>query len=163
MTVVAYARVSTTDQNPRLQIDALMEEGYDKAFTEKASGADRDRPELAKAIAFLRHGDVLLFWKLDRLARSTIHLGQIAESVRAKGAHLKCLTQPIDTTTPTGRMMFNILACFAEFERDIIVERTNAGLAAARARGIIGGWKKGRKRKPKGKLKLAPRNQEATA
>jgi DNA invertase Pin-like site-specific DNA recombinase len=162
LTVVAYARVSTVDQNPQLQIDALMEEGYDKAFTDKASGADRDRPELAKALAYLRHGDVLVFWKLDRLARSTVHLGQIAEHVRSKGAHLKCLTQPIDTTTPTGRMMFNILACFAEFERDIIVERTMAGLAAAKKQGRIGGWKKGRKRGARKRV-LKPQVQEATA
>jgi DNA invertase Pin-like site-specific DNA recombinase len=148
LTVVAYARVSTIDQDPRLQIDALMEEGYDKAFTDKASGADRDRPELAKALAYLGHGDVLLFWKLDRLARSTVQLGEIAETVRSKGAHLKCLTQPIDTTAPTGKLMFNVLACMGEFERDIIVERTRAGLAAAKARGRVGGWKKGKKRGP---------------
>ena len=149
MSVVAYARVSTYDQDPALQINALMAEGYDVAFTDKASGADRDRPELEKAIAYLRHGDILLFWKLDRLARSVVHLGQIAEVVRSKGAHIKCLTQPIDTTTPAGRLMFNVLACFAEFERDIILERTMAGLAAARAAGRIGGWKKGRPRKKK--------------
>jgi DNA invertase Pin-like site-specific DNA recombinase len=147
MSVVAYARVSTADQNMQMQFDALIAAGYDKAFTDKASGTDRDRPQLAKAIDFLREGDVLLFWKLDRLARSTVHLGQIAEQVRAKRAHLKCLTQPIDTTTPTGKLMFHILACFAEFERDIIVERTLAGLAAARSRGRIGGYPKGRKRK----------------
>ena len=147
MTIVAYARVSTIDQNPELQFDALEKAGAEKIFTDEASGTDRERPELAKCLAFLRKGDVLVFWKLDRLARSTVHLGQIAEGLREKGVDLKCLTQPIDTTTPTGRMMFNILACFAEFERDIIVERTMAGLAAARARGRIGGWKKGRKRK----------------
>jgi DNA invertase Pin-like site-specific DNA recombinase len=143
MTIVAYARVSTADQNVQMQFDALIEAGYDKAFTDKASGTDRDRPQLAKAIDFLREGDVLLFWKLDRLARSTVHLGQIAEQVRVKRAHLKCLTQPIDTTTPTGKLMFHILACFAEFERDIIVERTLAGLASARAQGRIGGRPRG--------------------
>lgn len=139
MTIVAYARVSTIDQNPELQFDALEKAGCEKIFTDSASGTDRERPQLAKCLAYVRKGDVLLFWKLDRLARSTVHLGQIAETCRAKGVDLKCLTQPIDTTTPTGRMMFNILACFAEFERDIIVERTLAGLAAARARGRIGG------------------------
>ena len=162
--IIAYARVSTADQNPQLQIDALLAEGYDQAFTDKASGTDRERPQLARALAALRYGDVLLFWKLDRLARSTVHLGQIAETVRAKGAHLKCLTQPIDTTTPTGKLMFNVLACFAEFERDIIVERTMAGLVSARAQGRIGGWKKGRPRGPKmqnGKRVLVPREVRA--
>jgi DNA invertase Pin-like site-specific DNA recombinase len=96
-----------------------------------------------------------VFWKLDRLARSTVHLGQIAETCRTKGVDLKCITQPIDTTTVTGKLMFNILACFAEFERDIIVERTMAGLAAARARGRIGG-------RPK-KLKLVPPTPEEIA
>ena len=139
MTIVAYARVSTVDQDPQLQLDALKAAGCEKMFVEKASGADRDRPELARCLAFLRKGDVLLFWKLDRLARSTIHLGQIAEDCRARGVDLRCLTQPIDTTTSTGKLMFNVLASFAEFERDIISERTLAGLAAARAQGRIGG------------------------
>lgn len=139
MTIVAYARVSTVDQNPELQFDALKAAGATKMFVEKASGADRLRPELAACLAFVRRGDVLLFWKLDRLARSVIHLGQIAEDCRARGVDLRCLTQPIDTTTSTGKLMFNVLASFAEFERDIISERTLAGLAAARARGRIGG------------------------
>jgi len=147
MSVVAYARVSTIDQNPELQFDALKKAGAEKIFTDSASGTDRERPALAACLDFLRRGDVLLFWKLDRLARSTVHLGQIAETCRTRGVDLKCLTQPIDTTTPTGKLMFHILACFAEFERDIIVERTMAGLAAARARGRVGGYPKGRKRK----------------
>lgn len=143
MTVVAYARVSTIDQNPELQFDALKKAGCEKIFTDSASGTDRERPQLAACLDFLRRGDILLFWKLDRLARSTVHLGQIAEACKKKGVDLKCLTQPIDTTTPTGKLMFHILACFAEFERDIIVERTMAGLAAARARGRVGGRPKG--------------------
>jgi DNA invertase Pin-like site-specific DNA recombinase len=143
MTLVAYARTSTIDQNPELQFDALEKAGCEKLFTDKASGTDRDRPELAKCLAFLRKGDVLVFWKLDRLARSMVHLGEIAETCRQKDVGLKCLTQPIDTTTSTGRLMFGILAVFAEFERDVIVERTKAGLAAARARGRIGGRPKG--------------------
>jgi DNA invertase Pin-like site-specific DNA recombinase len=139
MTLVAYARVSTADQDPQLQLDALAAAGCDKMFVEKGSGADRDRPALAKCMAFLRKGDVLLFWKLDRLARSVVHLGQIAEDCEKRGVGLRCLTQPIDTTSSTGRLMFSILASFAEFERDIIRERTLAGLAAARAQGRIGG------------------------
>lgn len=139
MTVVAYARVSTVDQDPQLQLDALNAAGCERMFVEKGSGADRDRPELAACMAFLRKGDVLLFWKLDRLARSVVHLGQLAEDCERRGVGLRCLTQPIDTTTSTGRLMFSILASFAEFERDIIRERTMAGLAAARAQGRIGG------------------------
>ena len=149
MTVVAYARVSTIDQNPELQFDALKAAGAEKMFVDKASGTDRERPELAKCMAFVREGDVLIFYKLDRLARSVVHLGEIAETLRKKKVNMKCLTQPVDTTTSTGRMMFNILACFAEFEREIIVERTLAGLAAARARGRVGGYPKGRPRKQK--------------
>lgn len=143
MTIVAYARVSTIDQNPELQFDALKAAGAERLFTDSASGTDRERPELAKCMAFLRAGDVLLFWKLDRIARSVVHLGQIAETCKQRGVNMKCLTQPIDTTTSAGKLMFNVLACFAEFERDIIVERTMAGLAAARARGRIGGRPKG--------------------
>jgi DNA invertase Pin-like site-specific DNA recombinase len=148
MTVVAYARVSTIDQNPELQFDALKGYGCTKIFIDEASGTDRERPQLAACLNFLRRGDILVFWKLDRLARSTVHLGQIAEACRTKGVDLKCITQPIDTTTPTGKLMFHILACFAEFERDIIVERTLAGLAAARARGRIGGRPKKRRLVP---------------
>ena len=143
MTVVAYARVSTADQNPELQMDALKAAGANRMFVDTASGADRNRPELAKCLAFLRRGDVLMFYKLDRIARSVVHLGEISEICKARGVDLKCLTQPIDTTTSAGKLMFNMLACFAEFERDIIVERTLAGLAAARARGRIGGRPKG--------------------
>lgn len=143
MTIVAYARVSTLDQDPQLQFDALEAAGSEKMFVDRASGTDRNRPQLAKCMAFLRKGDVLLFWKLDRLARSVIHLGQIAEECHGRGVDLKCLTQPIDTTTSTGKLLFNILASFAEFERDIIVERTLAGIAAARARGRVGGRRLG--------------------
>jgi DNA invertase Pin-like site-specific DNA recombinase len=157
MTIVAYARVSTIDQNPELQFDALHAAGAEKMFVDKAKGNNRERPELAKCLAFLRHGDVLMFWKLDRIARSVVHLGQIAELCSQRGAQMKCLTQPIDTTTPTGKLMFNILSCFAEFERDIIVERTLAGLAAARARGRIGG----RPRGPTKRVLVPPKEIEA--
>lgn len=143
MKIVAYARVSTLDQDPDLQFDALKRAGADKIFIDHASGTVRDRPALIKCMAFLRKGDCLLFWKLDRLARSVIHLGQIAEFCNKGGIDMRCITQPIDTTTSTGKLLFNILASFAEFERDIIVERTLAGLAAARARGRIGGRPKG--------------------
>ena len=162
MTLVAYTRVSTADQNPELQFDAIKKAGAEKIFTEKASGRDRERPELAKCMAFLRKGDVLIFWKLDRLARSVIHLGQIAEACSQKGVDLRCLTQPIDTTTSTGKLMFNVLASFAEFERDIISERTLAGLAAARLRGRIGGrpkgWRKNKDAPHEETVPLVPQN-----
>jgi DNA invertase Pin-like site-specific DNA recombinase len=148
MTIVAYARVSTLDQDPQLQLDALNKAGCEKLFVEKASGGDRERPELKKCLAYLRKGDVLIFWKLDRLARSVIHLGQIAEDLAARHVQMRCLTQAIDTTTSSGKLMYSVLAAFAEFERDIIRERTLAGLAVARAAGRIGGRPKGWRKKP---------------
>jgi DNA invertase Pin-like site-specific DNA recombinase len=143
MPMIGYARVSRLDQNLELQERALREVGCRKIFVEKGSGADKDRPELRKCLQFLRKDDCLVFWKLDRLARSIMHLGEIAQDCRDRGIDLKCLTQPIDTTNSTGKLMFNVLASFAQFERDLIIERTNAGLAAARAAGRIGGRPKG--------------------
>lgn len=144
--LIGYGRVSTLDQTPQLQNDALERAGCRKVFVDFASGADRDRPELAKCLAYLRKGDTLVFWKMDRLARSVLHLGEIAEDLAARGVGLRSLTEPIDTTTATGKLMFHLLSSFAEFERNVIRERTLAGLAAARARGRIGG------RRPKVKL-----------
>ena len=142
-TLIGYARVSTDDQNPSLQIDALKVAGCDKIFVEKASGADRDRPVLAKALAFARQGDVFCVWKLDRAGRSVGHLIEIVEDLKARKVGFKSLNDAIDTTTAAGNLMFQIMASFAEFERNIIRERTMAGLAAARARGRIGGRPKG--------------------
>ena len=137
--LVGYARVSTRDQNPDLQLDALSEAGCGKIFTEQRSGARRDRPELAKALGYVRAGDVLVVWKLDRLARS---LRQLIETVgRLEEAEIgfRSLTEAIDTTPPGGRLVFHIFGSLSEFEREIVRERTIAGLDAARARGRTGG------------------------
>ncbi len=136
---VGYARVSTTDQDPALQIDALKKVGCKKIYQEKASGAQRDRPELGKAIEYLREGDVLVVWKLDRLARSLKQLIETVESLENEGIQFKSLTEGIDTTTANGKLVFHIMGALAEFERSLIRERTIAGLESARARGRKGG------------------------
>ena len=138
---VGYARVSTRDQSPALQLDALREVGCDRVFTEKASGAQRDRPELAAALDYIRGGDTLVVWKLDRLARSVRQLVETAEDLQQRGVGLKVLTQQIDTTTPGGRLVFHVFAAMAEFERELTLERTHAGLCAAKALGRRGGRK----------------------
>lgn len=139
--LVGYARVSTRDQNPALQLEALRNVGCDKVFTEKASGAQRDRPELQAALEYLRAGDVLVVWKLDRLARSVRQLVETAELLQAREIGLQVITQAIDTTTPSGRLTFHLLAAIAEFERELTLERTQAGLAQARSLGRRGGRK----------------------
>lgn len=139
--MIGYARVSMADQDPRMQIDALIAHGVpeDRIYQDRASGGKDSREGLILALKALHPGDVLVFWKLDRLTRSVRHLIEIAAIVEAKKAHLRCLTQPIDTTAPAGRLLFHILGAIAEFERAIGRERTIAGLAAARARGRFGG------------------------
>ena len=142
-TLIGYARVSTDDQSTDLQMDALKAAGCTKIFVEKGSGGDRSRPELAKALAFVRDGDVLVAWKLDRVARSVSHLIAVMDDLKARKVGFKSLQDSIDTTTATGSLMFHIFAAFAEFERNVIRERTMAGLAAARARGRVGGRRVG--------------------
>lgn len=137
--LVGYARVSTQDQNPALQRDALTDAGCERLFVEKASGAQRERPALAEALAFMRSGDTLVVWRLDRLARSIKQLIETVEALEGRGIGLRSLTEAIDTTTSGGKLIFHIFAALAEFERSIIRERTVAGLAAARARGRTGG------------------------
>ena len=137
--LIGYARVSTQDQNPDLQIDALKASGCERIFEEKASGAKRNRPELKTAIKYARTGDTLMVWKLDRLARSMKQLVETVEGLEEIGIDFRSLTEAIDTTTPGGKLVFHVFGALAEFERSIIKERTNAGLAAARARGRIGG------------------------
>lgn len=141
--LIGYARVSTQDQNPSLQTDALKTAGCDKIFIEKASGAQRDRPELKAALDFLRQGDTLVVWKLDRLARSLKQLIETIETLDQRGIGFKSLTESIDTTTSGGRLVFHIFGALAEFERTIIRERTRAGLESARSRGKRGGRPKG--------------------
>lgn len=137
--LVGYARVSTQDQDMSLQLDALHGEGCEKVFTEKASGAQRERPRLQEALAYMRKGDTLVVWKLDRLARSLKQLIETVEELGGRGIGLKSVTESIDTTTTGGRLVFHIFAALAEFERGVIRERTRAGLDAARARGRTGG------------------------
>ena len=137
--LVGYARVSTLDQNPELQIDALRGAGCKKIFTEKASGARGDRPQLRAALEYLRDGDTLVVWKLSRLARSLKQVIETAQGMEERGIGLKVLTQNIDTTTPEGRLFFHMTAAFDQFQRELIVENTRAGLVAANKRGRRGG------------------------
>jgi DNA invertase Pin-like site-specific DNA recombinase len=137
--LVGYARVSTQDQNPALQLDALKVAGCEKLFVEKASGAQRDRSELLAALDYLRAGDSLVVWKLDRLARSLKQLIETVELLESRRIGLRSLTEAIDTTTAGGKLVFHVFGALAEFERSIIRERTKAGLDAARARGKKGG------------------------
>lgn len=149
---VGYARVSTNNQNLELQIDALEKAGCEKIYRDIVSGARTERPGLNEMVNNLRSDDVLVIWKLDRLGRSLNHLIGLVNSLIEKKIGLQSLNDPIDTTTPQGRLSFNLFASLAEFERDLIRERTQAGLSAARARGRNGG-------RPKG----IPKKSEATA
>ena len=149
---IGYARVSTKDQNLDLQIDALKGVGCDKIYKEIISGTKSDRPVLSDLMTNLREGDVLIIWKLDRLGRSLKHLVEIISDLISRNIGIQSLNDPIDTTTSQGRLIFNIFSSLAEFERDLIKERTHAGLASARARGRVGG-------RPKG----LPKSAESTA
>jgi DNA invertase Pin-like site-specific DNA recombinase len=137
--LVGYARVSTQDQDAALQRVALEEAGCARVFQETASGAQRDRPELAAALSYMREGDTLVVWKLDRLARSVRQLIETVEGLEARGVGFRSLTENIDTTSPGGKLVFHLFAALAEFERGLIRERTMAGLANARAKGRTGG------------------------
>jgi DNA invertase Pin-like site-specific DNA recombinase len=152
---IGYARVSTKEQNLSLQLDALKKEGCERIYQEKISGAKADRPELQKMIEQLRSGDVIITWKLDRLGRSLRDLVNLVNEIQDKGAGLKALHDAIDTTTPHGKLFFHFSASLAEFERDIIRERTKAGLEAARARGRVGGRPKGLSKAAKDKAMIA--------
>ncbi|HBD9326082.1 TPA: recombinase family protein [Legionella pneumophila] len=134
---IGYARVSTVDQNLELQLAALKEAGCSRIFQEKISGAKKDRPELQRLLDQLRQGDVVVVWKLDRLARSTHHLLELVELIRAAEASFCSLSEPwADTTSHAGKMIMTVFAGIAEFERDLIRERTSAGRSAAKKRGI---------------------------
>jgi len=136
---IGYARVSTDDQKMDLQRDALTAAGCEKVFTDTASGAKAERPGLADALAFARKGDSLVVWRLDRLGRSLPELVKIVGELEAAGVGFESTTERIETSTAAGRLVFHVFAALAEFERRLIVERTMAGLAAARARGRKGG------------------------
>jgi DNA invertase Pin-like site-specific DNA recombinase len=137
--LIGYTRVSTVDQNLALQRDALTEAGCAKIFTEQMSGAAADRPALHDALEFARSGDTLIVWKLDRLARSMKQLIVTIEELRLRGIGFRSLTEALDTTTAQGRLVFHMFGALAEFERSLIRERTQAGLAAARRLGRTGG------------------------
>lgn len=139
--IIGYARVSTQDQNPDFQIDALEKAGCEQIFQEKFTGRLRERPELSQCLRMLRKGDVLVVWKLDRLARSLKDLVEIVQDLHDREIGFKSLTESIDTTSSGGRLVFHIFGALAEFEHDLIRERTKAGLQAARARGRKGGRK----------------------
>ena len=140
MTLIGYTRVSTNDQDVALQLDALHEAGVTRVFEDRGvSGAKSERPGLNEALAYLREGDTLIVWKLDRLGRSMTHLLSTVADLEAKGIGFRSLTEDIDTTTPTGRLVFHIFGALGQFERDLIRERTSAGLKAAAARGRKGG------------------------
>ena len=134
---IGYARVSTLDQNLDLQLQALKKAGCQKVFREKVSGASRQRPEFQQMLNQLREGDTVIVWRLDRLARSTRHLLETMETIREAGARFQSLSEPwADTTTHAGKMIMTVFAGIAEFERDLILERTQAGRIAAKTKGV---------------------------
>jgi DNA invertase Pin-like site-specific DNA recombinase len=137
--LIGYARVSTHDQTLALQQDALHKAGCSKLFTDTASGAKAERKGLDQALNYVRKGDTLVVWRLDRLGRSLPHLITTMTDLEVRGIGFKSLTENIDTTTSGGKLIFHIFGALAEFERNLIRERTNAGLTAARERGRIGG------------------------
>lgn len=139
MSLIGYARVSTTEQNLDLQKDALKAAGCSRIFTDQLSGSKADRPGLKQAMDYLREGDTLVVWRLDRLGRSLQHLIDTVKVLQERQIDLIVLQEKIDTTSAGGRLFFHIFGALAEFERDLIRERTQAGLLAARARGRTGG------------------------
>lgn len=140
---VGYARVSTADQQLDLQINALNEAGCERIFTDKESGGSSQRLGLQEALQFLREGDVLVVWRLDRLGRSLTHLIEIMNTLGARHIGIQSLTEALDTTTASGRLVFQLFGMLAEFERHLIRERTRAGLQAARAQGKLTGRPRG--------------------
>ena len=133
--LIGYARVSTTDQDPQLQIDALKQAGVERLYTDHASGAATSRPQLDQMMETLRRGDTVMVWRLDRLGRSMKHLINLVADLEQRDVGLRSLNEDLDTTTANGRLIFHVMAALAEFERGLLSERTQAGLQAARARG----------------------------
>ncbi len=151
MAKIGYARVSTREQKLDLQLDALKQHGVERIFSEKLSGTKSDRPELLEMMKYVRSGDTVVVWKLDRIGRSMRDLINIVGEFEQRGIHFVSLKENIDTSSATGKLIFNIFASLAEFERDIISERTRAGIEAARTRG----HKPGRKFTDADKISLA--------
>jgi len=141
MAKIGYARVSTKNQNLDLQIDTLEREGCEKIFYEKR-GSTQTRPEFERCLEYLRKGDTLVVWKLDRLGRTMKQLINLVDDLKERNIDLRVITGDLDTSTPQGKMMFTLVSMFAEMERDLTIERTKVGLAAARKRGRVGGRKK---------------------
>lgn len=137
--LLGYARVSTNEQDPQLQLDALEQVGVDRIYTDHSSGAATARPQLDDMLRTARRGDTIVIWRLDRLGRSTKHLLELTADLDARGIGLRSLNEQIDTTTANGRLIFTLLAAISEFERQLLSERTSAGLQAARKRGRFGG------------------------
>lgn len=138
-----YARVSTQEQNLDLQIDAFLKAGIKNVFTDKVSGVKAEKPQLNELLKYARSGDTLVVWRLDRLGRTTVQLIQFIEDLTRQGINLRSLTEPIDTSTATGTLIVQIFCVLAEHERNVLRERTKAGLTAARTRGRTGGRPKG--------------------
>lgn len=137
--LIGYARVSTREQTLNLQQDALQKAGCEKVYSDEISGVKAERPGLQQALEYVRTGDTLVVWRLDRLGRSLKHLIETITALEQRGIGFKSLNENIDTTTSGGKLVFHLFGALAEFERDLIRERTKAGLAAARARGRMGG------------------------
>lgn len=152
--IYGYARVSTADQNLDRQIIALKHWEVDEIFTEKMSGTKKNRPELDRLLGLLEAGDTVIVESLSRLGRSTKNLIELVELFQEKGVHLVSLKESIDTTTPSGKLLFTLMSAIAQFERDIIAERTAEGLSAARARGRVGGRPRTKKEKLAPALRL---------
>ena len=140
--LIGYARVSTSDQNLNLQKDALLKIGCEKIYEDEISGTTKQRPGLDKTLEILRAGDTLVVWKLDRLGRSVKDLILLISDLNSKNIHFKSITDSIDTSTPSGRFFFHVMASLSEMERELIVERTKAGLDAAKKLGRVGGRKR---------------------
>lgn len=141
MAVLGYARVSTTDQNLEIQVQQLNACGVEKLFMEKASGAKQDRPQLSALLDYCREGDTVVVTKLDRLGRSLPHLLQTVQALKDKGVAFKCLNLSMDTSTPTGELMFNVIAAVAQFERQMLLERQKEGIRIAKQNGVYKGRK----------------------
>lgn len=160
---VGYARVSTNDQTLDLQLDALTGADCIKIFEDHASGKDKSRPQFNAMLEMLREGDTVVVWKLDRIGRNTKHLIEIAEEFERLGVNFVSLKDNIDTSTAIGKFFFRMMASLAEFERDLIIERTQAGLDAARARGRLGGRPTVPKKKVETALKMYDSKQYSIA
>ncbi len=161
MAIIGYARVSKREQNLDMQIDSLKKEGCTKIFTEKRSAVKSERLVFQETLDYLRPGDTFLVWRLDRMGRSLKELVFLVESLQERNIAFKSIQDNIDTNSPLGRCQFGIFASFAQYERELIIERTNEGLEAARRRGRIGGRKKGLSPEALKKAKVAKQLYEA--